>query len=521
MDKPGRLPSDGGQAGVGAAADLDSTELFDADTDRPREMERTEPLVGNEDAAAAPAVGSKAARAKPAEATMIGEFKIIKELGQGGMGKVYKARQELLERDVALKVMAPHLAENKTLVDRFLREAKIQAKLDHPHIVKCYHIGDHHGQPFLALEFVDGGSVQLCLEKLGRFKVGDALHVILACAYALQHAHEQNLIHRDIKPDNLLINKKGVVKLADLGLAKDIAEELSLTRSGTGAGTPYYMSPEQTRNAKHCDGRTDIYAMGVMLYVMLTGQMPFEGDTTVELLQSKETGRFAPVRKTVPELPERLDLIIDKMLAKNPDHRYQTCAELVKDLESLGLANPTLSFLKTAAPAGSIKVMGAATATQTPPAKSAPTQKPKAQEEVVEGVWYVKMKTQGPKVTLRKLTTAQVSEMIKGKLLDNTFDASKSVKGTFRALATYPEFEPLLRGAVMQKRVERKAEKYQSMYEKVLQEEEQYQRRKGLRRFINNMSGWLALFAGLAVVGGGGLLVYWFWPQIAKMIGMG
>jgi serine/threonine-protein kinase len=226
------------------------------------------------------------------------------------------------------------------------------------------------------------------------------------------------------------------------------------------------------------------------------------------------------VRKHVPEVPDRLDLIIDKMLAKNPEHRYQACAELIKDLENLSLANSTISFLKTAAPAGSMKVMGTAVPTQSPPAKPVPTQKPKVEEEVVEGVWYVKMKTEGPKTTLRKLSTAQVQEMIKGKVLDNTFDVSKTVKGTFRSLATYPEFEPLLRGEVMQKRMERKVEKYQSMYEKVLQEEETYQRRKGLRRFLNSLSGWLAVFAFFAVVGGGGFLIYWFWPQIAKMLGM-
>jgi serine/threonine-protein kinase len=517
MDNTGGMQPASGSPGT----ELDSTQLLGSDSDRPSVLERTEPLIGGCETSAQPSPVPKPAKEKSSDGLMIGEFKVVKELGQGGMGKVYKARQELLDRDVALKVMAPHLAENKTLVERFLREAKIQAKLDHPHIVKCYHIGEHNGQPYLALEFVDGGSVQTCLEKLGKFKVGDALHVILACTYALQHAHEQNLIHRDIKPDNLLINRKGVVKLADLGLAKDIAEELSLTRSGTGAGTPYYMSPEQTRNAKHCDGRTDIYAMGVMLYVMLTGQMPFRGETTVELLQSKETGRFPPVRKSVMEVPERLDLIIDKMLARNPEHRYQTCAELIKDLEGLALANPTLSFLKTAAPAGSMKVMGAATPTQATAPKTAPAQKPAPQEEVVEGIWYVKMKTGGPKITLRKLSTAQVHDMIKSKILDNSFDASKSVKGTFRALATYPEFEPLLRGAIMQKRVERKAEKYQNMYDQVLQEEEVYQRRKGLRRFLNDMSGWLALIVVLAVLGGGGFLVYWFWPQIARMIGMG
>jgi serine/threonine-protein kinase len=439
------------------------------------------------------------------------------------MGAVYKARHEALDRDVALKVLAPNLAENKSFVDRFLREARIQAKLDHPHIVKCYHIGEHKGLPYLALEYVDGGSVQACVEKLGKLSVGDSVHIALACAYALQHAHEQKMIHRDIKPDNLLISKKGVVKLADLGLAKATDENLSLTQSGTGAGTPYYMSPEQTRNAKHCDGRTDIYSMGVMLYVLLTGRMPFQGTTTVELLQSKEAGRFPPARKTVPEVPERLDLVIDKMLAKNPDHRYQTCADLIADLEGLGLANPALSFLRASTTGSGVKVMGPAAVTKSPAAQPVPTMKPKPkakEEEAVEGIWYIKMRSEGSKTILRKMSTNQVIEAIKNEKLDNTYDASKLPKSGFRALATYPEFEPLLRGRIQQQRADRKARKYQSMYDKVMEEEATYQRRKGFRRFFNNMAGWMRLLLFLAILAGAGYAVYHFWPQIMKLVGM-
>jgi serine/threonine-protein kinase len=479
----------------------------------------TRPGMGDTEAADLAPVISKPKPA-PRELQRVGEFTIIKKLGQGGMGAVYKARQEALDRDVALKVMASHLAENKPFVDRFYREARIQAKLDHPHIVRCYHVGEHEGTPYLALEFVDGGSVGDYLKKLGRLKVGDALHVILACAYALQHAHEQHMIHRDIKPDNLLINSKGVVKLADLGLAKAIDDDLSLTQSGTGAGTPYYMSPEQTRNAKHVDVRTDIYAMGVMLYVLLTGEMPFQGTTTVELLQSKEQGRFPPVRKKVVEVPERLDLMIDKMLAKNLDHRYQSCAEMIKDLESLGLASQTLSFVKTAALAGGVKIMGAASQSHAQPREQPANQQAASGEQIVEGVWYVKMKTQGPKMIVKKLTTEAIIGMIRSKELDNTFDASKTVKGTYRALATYREFEPFLRGKIQQERVQRKAQKYEGMYEKIIKEEASYQRWKGMRRFINNLGGWVKLLVFLGILGGGGFAVYLYWDQIKGLIGM-
>src|SRR5205823_1081593 len=155
------------------------------------------------------------------------------------------------------------------------------------------------------------------LKKLGRFSVGDALHIILKTAEGLKHAHEKSMIHRDIKPDNILLTKDGVVKVADLGLAKDTEEDTSLTKTGAGAGTPIYMAPEQARDVKHVDARVDIYAMGVMLYVFLTGRPPFQGTTLVELISAKDIGKFDSIRKHNDDVPPKLDLIVDKMIAKD------------------------------------------------------------------------------------------------------------------------------------------------------------------------------------------------------------
>src|SRR5207248_6262426 len=138
-----------------------------------------------------------------------------------------------------------------------------------------------------------------------------ALHIVLACAHALQHAHELKLVHRDIKPDNVLLTRKGVVKLADLGLAKAQDEDLSLTKTGTGAGTPLYMAPEQARDVKHVDHRSDIYSVGCMLYYFLTGKLPFTGETLVEVIDAKQKGKFTPARRLNADIPPRLDLIID------------------------------------------------------------------------------------------------------------------------------------------------------------------------------------------------------------------
>src|SRR5262245_50037597 len=203
--------------------------------------------------------------------TALGDFRLVRKLGEGGMGAVYQAHQISLDRPAAVKVMAKHLASKPDLVERFYREARLMARLDHPNIVRSYGVGEAHGMYYLAMEFVDGGSVSFHLKRVGKFSVGDALHIILACARALAHAHEQTIIHRDIKPDNVLLSKAGVVKLADLGLAKALEEDLDLTRTGIGAGTPYYMAPEQAANAKQADVRSDIYSLGCMLYLFLTG----------------------------------------------------------------------------------------------------------------------------------------------------------------------------------------------------------------------------------------------------------
>jgi len=303
------------------SAPLDETAALEEKTPTPRTSMRKAPQaekteVSNEADAGAPPQ-------KEAKATVLGDYRLAKKLGQGGMGSVFKAHQVSLDREVAVKVLAKELSDKPAFVQRFLREARVMARLDHPNILRCFDVGTAKGYHYLAMEFVDGGSVEGFLKKIGRFSLGDSLHIVLTTAAALQHAHEKGLIHRDIKPDNILITNKGVIKVADLGLAKASDDDLGLTKTGTGVGTPYYMAPEQARDAKHVDGRVDIYALGVMTYVFLTGEMPFRGETLVEVIEAKEKGKYASVRKFNIEVPEKLDLVIGKMLASKPDHRYR------------------------------------------------------------------------------------------------------------------------------------------------------------------------------------------------------
>jgi serine/threonine-protein kinase len=458
--------------------------------------------------AEASAAGASAAP-KVKKLDKLGDYKLIKKLGAGGMGEVYKGHQISLDRDVAIKVLFKHLAANTDFVERFQREARIMAKLDHPNILRCYGVGQEGGFHYFAMEFVDGGSMQDVLDKRGKLSVGDALHVILACARALQHAHELNMIHRDIKPDNILITQKGVVKVADLGLAKAHGENVSLTRTGTGAGTPIYMSPEQARDAKHVDHRSDIYSLGCMLYTFLAGKPPFAGETYVELFEAKEKGRFEPVRKSNIEIPERLDLIIDKTLAKKVEHRYQSCAELTKDLEGLGLANSALSFLETkpAAPAAATPT-SAPKATPKPATPAAATaSKPltsKAQAEAATGknIFYLSYRTSEGKVVRRKLTTDQIRELIRDPDFDLTAQASREPKEGYRSLATFPEFESALRGRLEKARADRKTVKFKEMYKKLEKEEISRKRWKWLRELFRSTTGWILFLIYLALIGG-------------------
>ena len=219
------------------------------------------------------------------------------------------------------------------------------AKLDHPNIIRSYGVGEQHGYHYLAMEFVDGGSLQDWLKRRAKLVGADAVHVILACARALEHAHRHTVVHRDIKPDNVLLTRGGVVKLADLGLAKATEEDVGLTQSGVGAGTPLYMAPEQAASAKYADARSDIYSLGCMLYCLLTGRPPFKGETDSGIAQGQGSRHLSVRAACQPgSAAARLDLIVDKMCARKPETRYQTCTELIKDLEGLGVASAGSAF---------------------------------------------------------------------------------------------------------------------------------------------------------------------------------
>ncbi|MDB5387830.1 MAG: pknB 33 [Planctomycetaceae bacterium] len=265
----------------------------------------------------------------------LGPYELKRKLGQGGMGAVYLAVDPLKKEQLALKILPREKASNPQLVKRFKAEAQNSGQLTHENIVGVFGTGESDGYLYIALEFVDGIDVHDLIQKRGVLPVKRSIDIIKQVTRALQHAYEQHIVHRDIKPANLLVRRDGVVKLADMGLARAVDEsiETGITRAGTTVGTVDYMSPEQARNSKAADVRSDIYSLGCTWYHMLTGRPPFaEGSLTNKLHAHAKQPPPDP-RAVNANVPEGVVAVIQRMMAKDPDSRYQTPAELIKDLE--------------------------------------------------------------------------------------------------------------------------------------------------------------------------------------------
>jgi serine/threonine-protein kinase len=289
------------------------------------------------DQATQPASGSPSPAGPDLTGRTLGDFQILRCLGQGGMGQVYLAQQLSLKRKVALKIMRADLAANATALKRFKAEAEAVARITHANIVQVYFIGECDALHYMALEYVDGRNLRDYLLRKGPPDVLLALSIMRQVAAALQRASELGIVHRDIKPENILLNRKGEVKVADFGLSRCFAgdqQPLNLTQSGVTMGTPLYMSPEQVQG-KEIDPRTDIYSFGITCYHMLAGHPPFRGQTAFEVAMMQVQNEPAPLTEIRPDLPAELALIVHKMMAKNPADRYQTGRELLKDLTRL------------------------------------------------------------------------------------------------------------------------------------------------------------------------------------------
>ncbi len=273
----------------------------------------------------------------------IAGYEVLAKVGEGGMGVVFKARQVSLDRIVALKVLPAKLTADARFVERFLREAKAIAKLSHPNIVRIYEVDRSKGGiHYYAMEYVDGESVGSLLKRKGALGVREAARIVMQVARALDHAHAQGFVHRDVKPDNVLLDRQGEAKLADLGLARSMqgpgaakgpAQAGSSLTMDAVVGTPYYMSPEQAEG-KPVDARSDLYALGATFYHLLAGTPPFVGDTAIAVITKHLTDPRPEIRKVRPEVPEELSRVIGRMMKVDPRERYPDAKALLADLSA-------------------------------------------------------------------------------------------------------------------------------------------------------------------------------------------
>jgi serine/threonine-protein kinase len=267
--------------------------------------------------------------------TRLGHYDIVAELGRGGMGVVYKGYEPSLNRYVAIKVLADSLAHDEGVKERFLREARSMAALNDPHIIQIYFIGeDEGGQTYFVMEFVEGESLGSMLKREGKLSVEQSAKVIHQTALGLSTAHDRGVVHRDIKPGNLMISSRGAVKIADFGIAlsnHDLSKKLTTT--GEFVGTPGYLSPEVCLG-KPVDQRSDIFSLGIVMFEMLTGRMPFTDESPLGLMLEVVKAEIPDVREINADVDPEIARILDKMIAKDPAERYQSCHELVDDLGS-------------------------------------------------------------------------------------------------------------------------------------------------------------------------------------------
>jgi eukaryotic-like serine/threonine-protein kinase len=259
-------------------------------------------------------------------------YVLEEELASGGMGGLWLARDEVLGRQVAVKVLHDHLADDEELLKRFRMEAVAAARLSHPAVVRVFDTGIHDGVCFIVMELVEGRSVEEVLAEQGALRPGEAARIVRGALQALSHAHRQEVIHRDVKPGNILLGRDGIVKLADFGIAKTAFTGGDLTTTGNLLGTSRYLSPEQVTGGE-IDARSDIYAAGVVLYELLTGRPPFDAETHIATATMRLTVDPSPPRSLRPGIPRALEAVVMRALAREPAERYQTAEEMSAAIE--------------------------------------------------------------------------------------------------------------------------------------------------------------------------------------------
>jgi eukaryotic-like serine/threonine-protein kinase len=280
-------------------------------------------------------------------ATQIPGYKILGKLGAGAMAVVYKGKQLSLNRSVAIKVLPRRFSENPEYVQRFYKEGQAAGKLNHPNIVQAIDVGEAGGYHYFVMEYVEGKTIADDISNGHLFGELEAIAIIIQVCHALAHAHAHGLVHRDVKPKNIMINTQGVVKLADMGLARETTDiEAAQSEEGKAYGTPYYIAPEQIRGKIDIDGRADIYGLGATFYHMVTGRVPFTGEDSAEIMKRHLREKLIPPDHINTTLSAGVSEVIEIMMAKRRDDRYNNVEELLMDLEALRQGHPPLQAHK-------------------------------------------------------------------------------------------------------------------------------------------------------------------------------
>jgi eukaryotic-like serine/threonine-protein kinase len=340
----------------------------------------------------------------------IGNYEILAKLADGGMGSVYKGRHRETGVLVAIKTVPSTTARNPVLLKRFEQEFRAASVLDHPNVVKALEYNDAPPNPFLVMEFVDGDSLGQKIEREGPIPEVEAIRLIAQVCQGLHRAHKHGLIHRDVKPDNIMVTRDGIAKLTDLGLVKDLEGELNLTRTGRGLGTPHFMAPEQFRDAKNADIRCDIYSLGATLYMMVTGSVPFGKVGPLDCWMKKIRNDFVAPKEAKADLSNRIDWAIRRAMSGDPEKRPTSCREFVEDLHGTSI-RPI--------PSGVHKLTD---------------------------LWYLVYKDEQDETHTVKGNTEAIRRALGEGLLGDASNirASRTKQGPFNPLEGFPEFRDLL-----------------------------------------------------------------------------
>ena len=343
-----------------------------------------------------------------------GDYELLAKVAEGGMGIVYKARSSRTGLVVAIKVMREKSRMNPVMLKRFEQEFRTASSVEHPNLVRALDFGDDQGVPYLVMEFVEGATLSSMVDRDGPILEAEAVRLIALVAQGLHRAHKKGIVHRDVKPDNIMVTPEGQAKLTDMGLVKDLGADLNLTRTGSGLGTTHYMAPEQFRNARLADARSDIYGLAATLYAILLGEPPFHGLGPLDAWMKKVHDEFPSPRERNPAISERVDWAIRRAMKGDPAARPATCREFVEDL----LGRSTRTSDRVASAPGEPEI------------------------------WYLRYTDDNGKACLVKGTRGAVRRSLKEGLLGDArhVSGSRAKAGTFKALAQLPEFRDLCLG---------------------------------------------------------------------------